>query len=270
MKQAIDFFLKYYPTYKNDILNVEQIKQGFSNLVFKLTTTKSEVFKVRIACHNNLISRSNELTILSLIPDSNLLIYEKESGHAIYKWIRGKTISSEELTEENLKKIYQLASCFYKTEIPEKINILCHNHFDEKKRSENKISVSMTLLYTALINKHQNLPMVLTHNDISLKNLIISEDKKNIYLIDYEWGRINTVYWDMGNFIREAQLEKDKIEVLAEIAKLNFSILIDFVFIATYYSLQLSYAFPERDTLIEYRKKLNKQLLIYYGWIKKN
>lgn len=262
---ARNFFVVSFPHYRTQIKSCKKVLIGFSNRVFKLTLLDGRAYKVRIADNNHLISRKNEQEVLKLLPDPNLIVYESSSGNAIYNWIEGKPLSSRQLTKDMLEKIVKLATNFHSIPVSKLKGIEEHNHFDtiskvEKEREEYS---KFFPTYKELVEKYKDLPKFLTHNDISLKNLIYSEESDTLSLIDYEWARLNTIYWEYGNFARESNLSKAKIIALAKLVKLQEEILLDFVFIATFYSWQLSFSWDGSERLERYRSKLSSQLTKY-------
>ncbi|AGX89031.1 phosphotransferase [Mycoplasma parvum] len=265
---AKKFFLDHFPKYRSQIRSFKKILVGFSNQIFKIVLLDGRAFKVRIAENNHLISRENELAILKLIEDPYLLAYDKTTGNAIYEWVEGDQLKVRFIDEEILLKVIELGNKYHSVPKEKLVDIEEHKHFDfyskiDKDRMEYQ---EYFPIYKELIDKHKNLPKVLTHNDISLKNLIhsIKENGENeLILIDYEWARINTIYWEYGNFIKESQLTLDKIELLAQLLNLDLKILIDFAFIATFYSWQLSFSWDRSERLEKYRGKLISQLERY-------
>ncbi|ADX98027.1 phosphotransferase [Mycoplasma suis] len=265
---AKKFFLDHFPKYRSQIRSFKKILVGFSNQIFKITLLEGKTFKVRIAENNHLISRKNECEVLKLIKDPYLIYYDESTGNAIYDWVEGDQLKARFIDKKTLKKVIELASKYHSVPSDQLGNIELHDHFDfsskiDKDREEYQ---KYFPIYKELIEKHKDLPRVLTHNDISLKNLIHSEDEEGnekLVLIDYEWARLNTIYWEYGNFAKEAQLSKEKIVQLAELLKLDAEILVDFAFVATFYSWQLSFSWDRSERLEKYRSKLILQLEKY-------
>lgn len=267
---AKKFFLDHFPQFRSQIRSFKKILVGFSNQIFKITLLDGRTYKVRIADNNHLISRQNEQEVLKLIPDPNLIVYDSVTGNAIYNWLPGDQLSTRLLDRRMIEKIIELASKFHSVSVSELTNITEHDHFDtiSKVDLDRQEYAEYFPVYKKLTEKYKDLPRVLTHNDISLKNLIYSEEFGNekLTLIDYEWARLNTIYWEYGNFARESQLSKDKIVTLAKILNLEKEILLDFVFIATFYSWQLSFSWDRSERLEKYRGKLISQLEKYISW----
>ncbi|CCE66780.1 phosphotransferase [Candidatus Mycoplasma haematominutum] len=267
---AKKFFLDYFPQYRSQIRAFKKILVGFSNQIFKATLLDGRSYKVRVAENNNLISREGEIEVLKWVEDPNLIYYEESTGNAIYNWIEGDQLSVRFINEEMLQKIIELAEKYHKVPVDQLQNVPTHDHFDAaSKVDKDRIEYRHYFpIYRELVEKYRDLPLVLTHNDISLKNLIYDPDSGSdeLILIDYEWARLNTIYWEYGNFIRESLLSKEKIVLLSKLLKLEENILIDFAFISTYYSWQLSFNWDRSERLEKYRCKLIAQLEKYEGW----
>lgn len=259
-KTVTSFFLSYFPNKSVD--HIEQIFGGFSNKIFKIKSGL-EAYKIRIADHNDLIDRVNEYSILKALNISNCLIYEESSGNSIWNWIEGERALKEQVNKEFIEKIVVLIKDIHETNIQNFCGILEHDDLEFSEKTKKYLDTNDIFVYEKLVDKYKNHNRVLCHNDISLGNIIFNPLDNQLILIDYEWGRINNPYWDYGNFVKEADLSLENIEYLSEIANLDLRVLFDFCFIATIYSLQLSYIFPQTESLNIYRDKLNKQLLEY-------
>ncbi|AFO51967.1 putative choline kinase [Candidatus Mycoplasma haematolamae str. Purdue] len=270
---ARNYFLAHFPQYRAEIRSFRKVIVGFSNQIFKITLLDGRSFKVRLAENNDLISRENEQEVLKLVEDPFLLAYDSSTGNAIYKWIEGEPLRPKVIDRGVLERIIQLARRYHSVPENKLTNILPHDDFDssDKVDFDRREYNDYFPIYKELVEKYKDLPKVLTHNDISLKNLIYSRldsGELGLFLIDYEWARVNTIYWEYGNFARESQLSKNNIKLLADLLHINADILIDFTFIATFYSWQLSFNWDRTDRLEQYRNKLVVQLKRYKGWRK--
>jgi ethanolamine kinase len=58
---------------------------------------------------------------------------------------------------------------------------------------------------------------VLSHNDIHLDNVLIDE-KKNVFLLDFEFTQFNYIGYDIGNFFNEwaMDIEEKSFEIREE------------------------------------------------------
>jgi thiamine kinase-like enzyme len=111
------------------------------------------------------------------------------------------------------------------------------------------------------------MPLVLSHNDLSADNLIYTPNHQVIF-IDYEWARMNNVYWDVANFIREVNLSLGKIKLLCKLMNIsNLNALLIFVYLATNYAYQWTFNMPFTKKIKKYRKITLIKLERYYRLI---
>jgi thiamine kinase-like enzyme len=143
--------------------------------------------------------------------------------------------------------------------------ILQHDYLDCLKRA--KLPPQHRAVYLSLIKQYKNLPLVLSHNDLSADNLIYTPDHQ-VTFIDYEWSRLNNQYWDLANFIREVNLPINKIKELASYLKIkNIKILMDFVYLSTNYAYQWTFNMPLNPKIKKYRAIVFKKMTRYLGLI---
>ncbi|WP_216082902.1 choline kinase [Candidatus Mycoplasma haematohominis] len=243
---------------EENISSIERIFQGYSNYVFKVFTDKGNYYKVRIGNHNELIDRVNEQNIFKNL-NLEAIYYEIETGNGVWHWIDGRSLRFEEVNEEIIGKLVSLIE-----DIHSKGTVGVLQHDDLEFLNEDKLDFQNVVLYRRLVNKYKKEIRVLSHNDVSLSNLIYEPKTGELTLIDYEWGRVNHPYWDYGNFVKESNLSKELMILLAQEANLSLYKLYEFAIIATLYSFQLSFVFKEQTIgLQEYRNRLSNQLLRY-------
>jgi thiamine kinase-like enzyme len=84
-------------------------------------------------------------------------------------------------SQEFLQKLVSEINWLHQTKFTSKI--LKHNYFDAIKYA--KLSTKHHQKYYVLLNKYHNLPLCLSHNDLSADNLLLTV-KKQIIFIDYE------------------------------------------------------------------------------------
>jgi thiamine kinase-like enzyme len=117
--------------------------------------------------------------------------------------------------------------------------------------------------YLQLIENYKDLPLVLSHNDLSADNLIYTNQHQVIF-IDYEWSRLNNVYWDVANFIREVNLPIVAIKYLCKALKINLQSLLVFVYLCTNYAYQWTFNMLQTKKIKLYRQQIFKKLEHYY------
>lgn len=258
---AKDLFLKNTRYHQNQIVEIKKIHHGFTNESYLFIINDQNKFQVRLAGCNEIVSRENERLILNTINDTNYIYYD-DKGNSIKKWIIGKhpnflfnkkTILS--LLSKEIKKLHSINVMNSK--------IIKHDYLEFFNQSSKYIKRKDLNIYIELINKYQNLELVLSHNDINPHNMLYNKKNNKVYLIDYEWGRLNNKYWDIANFFRETNLNIKWLKYLVnEYGDLDINIMYDFLLITTLFALQWTYAMPQTDKIIKYRsiliKKINK------------
>lgn len=116
----------------------------------------------------------------------------EEDGLFLKEWIKGKNVRSWNKTKINsLKKaIDNLHKKDFK-------GIIEHDWLKHSEYKEN-ISSELWVKYLELIKKISKHKQVLSHNDINKLNVLWN--KKEIILIDFEWSRRNSIYYDYAQF----------------------------------------------------------------------
>lgn len=271
MKQTvINLFVNNTNYSKNDIISVQEIHCGFTNLSFKFCVREkqpqlSSYYQVRLSCDNKIVNRSNEYNVLQLIKDKNYIYYDK-NGNAIKKWIDGVNPNLFWLNKKSfLFNLVNEITKFHSYSLKQD-NIMKHDYFMflDKTNFFNPIDQE---LFLELISKYKNLKTVLSHNDLNPKNMIYKKDK-SISLIDFEWTRVNNQYWDIANFYRETNLSYKWLVYMTKLYKnLDMNIMKDFVYISTNYAYQWTFGMSETKKILKYRKKLIKKLNRFRKWV---
>lgn len=252
----------------NDIKNIKKIHHGFTNESYLFKLKNGEKYQIRIGGCNDIVNRANEFNILKIIKN-DLFIYLNENGDGIKRWINGYPpkfiFNKNELLKKLAKKIKELHS----TNISNVKNILIHDYycfFDISKKYMEDIDIN---LYEKMVDNYKDLDKVLSHNDINPKNMIYDPKTKEIYLIDFEWGRINNKYWDIANFYRDSNLKIRHLNYITKLyGDLDLQTMYNFVYITTNFAIQWTYGMNQTKKIIKYRKKLNKRIKIYRKLVK--
>ncbi|AEG73795.1 choline kinase [Mycoplasma haemofelis Ohio2] len=264
--EAEELFIKALN--RKDIKSVFRVYRGYSNRTYKLTTQDNEEFKVRIGDNNHFISRKNELAILKLTKNDNYLFYDEESGDSVWRWLDGDPTNRLDIDKQYLELLVSEIRKIHSS--PFNCLVLLHDDLEFYEQTKDNFSKEDLDIYLKLVKQNENHKHTLCHNDISLGNLIYNKDKKSLSIIDFEWGRINSPYWDYGNFIKESDLDMWHIKHLATLADLSLSRLFKYCFMATMYSLQLSFVLEESESIKVYRNRLFSQLERYRFYVLKN
>lgn len=261
-EKAISLLEKNTSYKREDILKIKEIHKGYTNLSFLFILKDKTKLQIRLGQNNKIVNRKNEITIINALPEK-LFLYVDENGNAIKKWIIGynpKFIFKKKkllsLFCDEIKKLHALKI--------NNLNILKHNYlefFDEKIKNE---YVVYSQKYFELINKYKDLPLIFSHNDTNPWNIIYSWKESKIYLIDFEWSRINNDYWDYVNFFRETSLNIKWLKYMCDYVNIDFNLAKEFLFICTFFALQWSFKVDETEKLLKYRKRVLKKLKKYW------
>lgn len=247
----------------DDIKNIKKIHHGFTNESYLFKLKSCEKFQIRIGGHNEIVNRTNEFNILKIIKN-DMFVYLDKNGNGIKKWINGYTpkfiFNKNKLLEKLAKKIKEL----HATDISSATNILQHDYFSFFNVSKEHMEQIDINLYQQLIDKYKDLDKVLSHNDINPKNMIYDPKQKEIYLIDFEWGRINNRYWDIANFYRDSNLKLKDLDYITNLyGNLDLQTMYNFIYITTNFAIQWTYGMEQTNKIIKYRKNLNKRIKLY-------
>ncbi|MGL5640129.1 MAG: phosphotransferase [Mycoplasmoidaceae bacterium] len=259
------FFIKNTNYKKDDIKSIKEIHHGFTNKSFFLITTDNLKWQIRFSGLNEVVDRKNEIKILKAIKDENIIYYD-ETGNFIKKWIDGKTLSLVFNKKKKIKLICKKINELHSTVILENNEILVHDYFayiDKTKNFDKQIKDK----YISLVNKYSNQKKVLSHNDLSKKNILFNGSE--IIFIDFEWSRMNDNYFDVANFIRENNISNKWIKFIQEnIEDIDLNILKDFIFITTCFAFQWTFVARQDKKTIKYRKKCLKKMNSIYKFNK--
>ncbi len=257
---AISLFVNHTNYIAEDILDINQIHNGFTNISFLIITKNKQKFQIRIGGSNHVVNRKNEERVLKAIHNDTFIYYDNKNGNAIKKWIDGVNPKFEELDDVFLESLALAIRNLHNTNIKD-TNIIMHDPFcfiNKAVMGNNHVTT-----YRKLLDKYSYLPLVLSHNDINTRNLIYNNNK--VFLIDFEWSRINNEYWDLANFIREEKLPMDKIIKLYKYyGGIELPILKDFIYLTTNFAVQWTYCMTETPKILDYRQKQLKLLDYYY------
>ncbi|MGL4647217.1 MAG: phosphotransferase [Mycoplasmoidaceae bacterium] len=260
INDPINFFITNTNYLEKDIIKCKKIHHGFTNESFLLQTSDQQRWQVRFAGLNEVVKRSNEAEVLKLVT-IDYMFYD-EYGNSIRKWIVGKNLSLFFKKKKKLKLLCEQINRLHAIDISNNKKIIINDYLiylDHTKNLDEKIKK----LYIELVNKYEGLPKVLSHNDLSLQNVLW--DGKNIIFIDYEWSRINDNYFDIANFVRESDLSLKWLPFLAKhLNGVDLKILNDFIFIVSCFAYQWTFVAVENDHLLRYRNKCYRKMLKIY------
>lgn len=257
-EQAIQLLEKNTNYKREQILKIKQIHRGYTNLSFLFKMQDKTQLQIRLGQNNQIVDRQNEIRIISYLPDK-LFLYIDENGNAIKKWIYGYNPSFRFNKRKLLRLLCNEIIKLHNTDIS-KLNIVKHDYSQYFTDSIKKQYPEYSKRFEKLLEKHKNIKLVFSHNDTNPWNLIYAPKENKIYLIDFEWARINADYFDYVNFFRETNLNIKWLKFICDYSKLDFEIAKDFLFICTFFALQWTYKVNETEKLLKYRKGVIKKL----------
>lgn len=254
---------------KQDILFLRYQPNGYTNKTFIVKLKNNKQYIVRIGSYDDLLHRSNEYNIYSVLKRNkliNYLYFDKKSGDMIREYIVGHTPTVKQCHSlKFIKLITKTLKQYHNIKLLPKDHILENDYYlyqDVKFDCDKKYDD----LYYQLIKKNKNLEKVFSHSDFSRWNIIYNKSKSKVTLIDFEWGRIDYRYFDLANFIKESKIHNTKYEalLLKEYGNnLNQNTLTEFIYISAYFSYLWSFKMKNYKTILNYRKtslNLVKQL----------
>lgn len=236
-----------------DIQKITKIVEGYSNNCFMIELKNQKKYFYREAIERIQTPRKQEAYIAKLVNDETIIWYDKITGNMLRTWINGVTNFEWHQPEivkfvEKVKKLHHLKY--------DKTKIIKHDNYI-KPGILNDI---MAKKYNELIIKYQNLPLFFCHNDLNPGNILLGEDNK-IHLFDYEWSRINSVYWDLANFSRETLNETQMLFLIKTYKNLDKAIFKDFLFITSCFALYwASLQDQNEEKITSYIKHLYQRL----------
>lgn len=247
----INFFAKNTDYKVGDIINACPIKKGFTNTSFLIKTNDDKKFQLRFGSVNEYISRENEYNIIQSLSRNDYIYFDKSSGDMIKVWRNDsifKTWSNKNLLLfiKEIKKIHNIK---IKNDVPIFDPYIMESNFiDNKLLGELKI----------LNSKYKDLKKCVCHNDLNNNNILISKNK--LYIIDYEWCKINSPYWDLANMAREKLPYKKILFLIKHYGDLDFIIFKDFLIMTSIYALKWTYTIKQNKKIKKYQKKISKRL----------
>ena len=257
-----------------DIYLITRNDDGYSNDTFNVTTKKGRELIVRVGHPDNLIRREQEAlaTRYAFMVNNNNILYDCENGDQIRESLPVCMPSIKQIrTKKFLKllahKIRKFHSINVKGSNLKPMNYHLYDSFINCAESE------YGNMFYSILDKYKNMPLVFSHNDLTIWNIIYDEKKSNVSLIDFEWSGLNNEIFDIANFIRDVDLRGTPLEkyFLKEYdPKLSVDDVTPFVYVSSFFSYLWTFTIEPKPHIIRYRKsvwtKVNK---LYNEIIKK-
>jgi ethanolamine kinase len=217
-------------------LKTKEFNDGITNRLIGLYTGESfdacEVVMVRIYGDNTaiLIDRHAELRNLLILKETNMAgeVYAKFHNGLCYEFRHGFVADDDiirhpkymRLIAKEFARLHCLQLEEYKELFPhwkqpilfptlrKWLNLLPHEFSNPEKNERFKSFPSLNKLQEELVMLERCLPInrspvVFSHNDTLIKNLILSQNRDRIYLIDFEYADFNYEAFDIGNHFAE-------------------------------------------------------------------
>ncbi|WGI36700.1 phosphotransferase [Mesomycoplasma lagogenitalium] len=168
---------------KKFLKNIKNIKIFYSGKQNKTYIGDYQNIKVQIRVpniNNDFVNWKNEKEVIKC--NSDFLYYK--NGVFIKKWIEASTLKKINLNQEIITKIFQEIENF------SLLPLTKIKKFDWKTKEINDLK------YRKLVRKYKNDQLFVSHGDLRKKNILFT-NKNEIYLIDFEWTRLNNKYFDL-------------------------------------------------------------------------
>ncbi len=244
--------------------------QGWTNKVFLFNLKNNEKYIVRIATVDKLLKRDSEIAVLKLLSNNNELNFvfiDNKTGDFIKKYIEGKMATKSIVRKPEFLKLlaYKLRK-LHNIRIPKNLPIE-ENDIHLYDQYNKNIEFKYKKKFDSILEKHQQLKKCICHHDLTPWNIIYNAKKHSLSLIDFEWSRIDTPYFDLANFIRETNIHNTKYEKIFLSAygkKTDHLIVTDYLFISAYFSYLWTYSVKAYKHILKYRTKMLKLIKKYY------
>ncbi|AXE61090.1 hypothetical protein DA803_03270 [[Mycoplasma] phocae] len=182
--------------------------QGFTNKTYK--DDENNTF-IKIKNYDNF----NHKTPYEIISKLNFVpkkVYE-DKEKLVTEWIDGKSISANDISNEELKEIGKLLITLHNSKLPfAKENQIARRFkvYREKISSLNRkipiLDKYFKKINLFLKNIDTSAPV---HSDLWLFNFIKTNDNK-IYITDWEYATMGDVHFDLAYFFESSNLSKDQ------------------------------------------------------------
>ncbi|MBQ0045645.1 MAG: phosphotransferase [Mycoplasma sp.] len=259
---ALKLLKKVFGKKNGEIVSIKPIHRGYTNFSFFVTYANGKNYQVRIPHCGDLLNRSNEKMMLTMLKDQSFVYFDVKTGVAIKEWIDGKSPKigvwkrwkyTDDLFAQ-IKKIHNLT--LPKGHKFKKLN------FDAYNKHLFRLKLEYQTKYLSILETYRENPYVLSHTDINAQNLIL-DTKEKIHIIDYEWCGLAPEYWDYANFIRENRIRFLYLDWKKYIPDFNLKELKDYIFASAVYAFLWTWEMPLTRRLKHYRKRTLRQIRWY-------
>ncbi|MCR8613350.1 MAG: phosphotransferase [Mycoplasma sp.] len=214
-----NYICKKLKIQEKDIQKVKKYYKGIANSSYKVMVNDIW-WQIRIP-HTKMANWDNESRIYSAIHDKESFYYDNYSGIMLKKWIKGEIITK--WTKQKEDSLFKSLIEFHKIKVDNVEKHDWHKYDDffskleDNLSTQNKYKGKLKSKYNELLTKYKDEKLVISHNDISGKNMLWNG--KEVILIDFEWVRMNSEYFDFAHiFVTEGvdfksqNLDKEKLK----------------------------------------------------------
>ena len=272
--QAISLIHEQLHIDKQDLKSIILQTKGWTNKIFLFKLTNKEKYIVRIAAKDKLINRSCEIQVLNLLKNFNnydFIFIDNKTGNYIMKYIDGRVVNKSDVRNpEFLKLLAKKIKQLHALKINKNYSIKSNDDHQYDK-FKNHLDIKYQDMYSYLLKKHKNQKHCICHHDLTPWNIIYNSKKHQLTLIDFEWTRINSPYFDLANFIRESKIHNtnyEKIFLSAYDKKIKQEFITDYLYICSYFSYLWTYSIKTYRNILLYRTKTLRLVKKYYQEIK--
>ena len=268
--EATLLICKHLNVNKKEIKSIALQTQGWTNKIFLFKFKNGEKYIVRIAALDKLLDRNNEISVLKLLANNSEFDFKfinEQTGDFIRKYIEGKMVHKHIIRNSNfLKLLADKLKKIHAIKIPKNCKIKEHDNHQYDKYIEH-IDPKYQKMYNAILEKNKHLEKCLCHHDLTPWNIIYEKRKHSLSLIDFEWARINSYYFDLANFIREAKIHNTKYEKIfldAYSKKIDIKIITEYLYISSFISYLWTYSIKAYKHILSYRTRMWKLIKKFY------
>ncbi|KAL7075169.1 hypothetical protein ACQ4LE_006152, partial [Meloidogyne hapla] len=218
------------PNWTLDHCEIEVFTNGITNKIFCVSNREEKedklIFRVFGAGSDKIIDRESELINFERLSKNGLAapLYAKFENGLVYGYLPGECVSIKSVREpsivekicislssihkipltkeeQNQQPLFQIKSKKWIETLPNKISskngqILFDEYFKK---------INLNIQYEQLIAYIKNIssPMVFSHNDLLIYNILFDKSKNKINFIDYEYAGPNPQLYDIANHLNE-------------------------------------------------------------------
>ncbi len=246
-----------------EIVSIRSIHNGYTNFSYVVTFENGKKYQVRLPHCGDLINRSNEYQVLSLLGNQDFIYFDIKSGVGVKEWIDGKPPRIPYFWKwKYVDNLFAQIKKIHETKVPFDVKLKKLN-FDLYNENLYRLKLAYQTKFLSIIETYKGDETVLSHTDINAGNLILDK-KEKLHIIDYEWCGLASDYWDYANFIRESRITwYQKIDWNKYINNFDMNKLKDYIFASSVFAYLWTWLMPQTKRIIKYRRRALRQVNWY-------